>query len=148
VAYSVLSGIYNFFRIIIIYHESRLCVLLQVSAWGGYVFIINLVPLHVFVLLLMGRFSSRIYVGELVYLLKTVRSSYCKLTFKANLYDSTKARNLFPEPIRIQPTLDVYIQLEYFLISNTFNYSCCTVFTLCGHVYNNSTLFSEYPAYI
>ncbi|KAL5510354.1 hypothetical protein EMCRGX_G005884 [Ephydatia muelleri] len=35
----------------------------MVSAWGGYVFIINLVPLHVFVLLLMGRFSTRIYVA-------------------------------------------------------------------------------------
>ena len=31
----------------------------MVSAWGGYVFIINLVPLHVFALLLMGRFSNR-----------------------------------------------------------------------------------------
>ena len=31
------------------------------SAWGGYVFIINLIPLHVFVLLLMGRYSERIY---------------------------------------------------------------------------------------
>ena len=36
----------------------------QVSAWGGYVFIINLIPLHIFALLLMGRYSSRIYVGE------------------------------------------------------------------------------------
>ncbi|VDO96841.1 unnamed protein product [Soboliphyme baturini] len=35
----------------------------EVSAWGGYVFIINLIPLHVFVLLLMGRFSWRIYVA-------------------------------------------------------------------------------------
>ena len=33
----------------------------QVSAWGGYVFIINLIPLHVFALLLMGRYSERIY---------------------------------------------------------------------------------------
>lgn len=40
-------------------------VALQVSAWGGYVFIINLIPLHVFVLLLMQRFSSRVYIGEL-----------------------------------------------------------------------------------
>ena len=31
----------------------------QVSAWGGYVFIINLIPLHVFALILMGRFSHR-----------------------------------------------------------------------------------------
>ncbi|XP_028967977.1 dolichyl-diphosphooligosaccharide--protein glycosyltransferase subunit STT3B [Galendromus occidentalis] len=35
----------------------------MVSAWGGYVFIINLIPLHVFTLLLMNRFSQRIYVA-------------------------------------------------------------------------------------
>ncbi|XP_042898648.1 dolichyl-diphosphooligosaccharide--protein glycosyltransferase subunit STT3B [Parasteatoda tepidariorum] len=42
---------------------SALAYFYMVSAWGGYVFIINLIPLHVFVLLLMGRFSSRIYVA-------------------------------------------------------------------------------------
>lgn len=41
-----------------------LCVSLQVSAWGGYVFIINLIPLHVFVLLLMQRYSRRVYIGK------------------------------------------------------------------------------------
>ncbi|KPI36185.1 Dolichyl-diphosphooligosaccharide--protein glycosyltransferase subunit stt3 [Cyphellophora attinorum] len=35
----------------------------MVSAWGGYVFITNLIPLHVFVLILMGRFSSRVYIA-------------------------------------------------------------------------------------
>ncbi len=35
----------------------------MVSAWGGYVFITNIVPLHVFILLLMGRYSHRIYVA-------------------------------------------------------------------------------------
>ncbi|KAJ9650937.1 oligosaccharyl transferase stt3 subunit [Neophaeococcomyces mojaviensis] len=35
----------------------------MVSAWGGYVFITNLIPLHVFVLILMGRFSSRLYIA-------------------------------------------------------------------------------------
>ncbi|KAJ1340519.1 hypothetical protein BSLG_004613 [Batrachochytrium salamandrivorans] len=35
----------------------------MVSAWGGYVFITNLIPLHVFALILMGRFSTRIYVS-------------------------------------------------------------------------------------
>ncbi|KAM3078116.1 oligosaccharyl transferase stt3 subunit [Clarireedia jacksonii] len=35
----------------------------MVSAWGGYVFITNLIPLHVFVLVCMGRFSPRIYVS-------------------------------------------------------------------------------------
>ncbi|XP_032664335.1 dolichyl-diphosphooligosaccharide--protein glycosyltransferase subunit STT3B isoform X1 [Odontomachus brunneus] len=33
----------------------------MVSAWGGYVFIINLIPLHVFVLLIMNRFSNRLF---------------------------------------------------------------------------------------
>ena len=41
-------------------------IICQVSAWGGYVFIINLIPLHVFFLLLMGRFSFRIYVGMFI----------------------------------------------------------------------------------
>ncbi|KAH8781804.1 glycosyltransferase family 66 protein [Hyaloscypha finlandica] len=35
----------------------------MVSAWGGYVFITNLIPLHVFVLVCMGRFSPRLYVA-------------------------------------------------------------------------------------
>uniref|UniRef100_A0A8C2C7H9 Dolichyl-diphosphooligosaccharide--protein glycosyltransferase subunit STT3B n=1 Tax=Cyprinus carpio TaxID=7962 RepID=A0A8C2C7H9_CYPCA len=35
----------------------------MVSAWGGYVFIINLIPLHVFALLLMQRFSRRLYIA-------------------------------------------------------------------------------------
>lgn len=33
----------------------------MVSAWGGYVFITNLIPLHVFCLILMGRYSPKIY---------------------------------------------------------------------------------------
>jgi len=33
----------------------------MVAAWGGYVFITNMVPLHVFVLVLMGRFNNKIY---------------------------------------------------------------------------------------
>ncbi|GAC97953.1 hypothetical protein PHSY_005541 [Pseudozyma hubeiensis SY62] len=35
----------------------------MVAAWGGYVFITNMIPLHVLVLILMGRFSSRLYVS-------------------------------------------------------------------------------------
>ncbi|PGH09615.1 hypothetical protein AJ79_05671 [Helicocarpus griseus UAMH5409] len=35
----------------------------MVSAWGGYVFITNLIPLHAFVLICMGRYSSRIYIS-------------------------------------------------------------------------------------
>ncbi|EEQ34851.1 oligosaccharyl transferase stt3 subunit [Microsporum canis] len=35
----------------------------MVSAWGGYVFITNLIPLHVFVLICMGRYTSRLYIS-------------------------------------------------------------------------------------
>ncbi|KAL8919146.1 MAG: hypothetical protein Q9172_005107 [Xanthocarpia lactea] len=35
----------------------------MVSAWGGYVFITNLLPLHALVLICMGRYSARLYVS-------------------------------------------------------------------------------------
>lgn len=48
---------------------------LQVSSWGGYVFLINLIPLHVLVLMFTGRFSHRIYVAYCtVYCLGTILS--------------------------------------------------------------------------
>lgn len=37
------------------------------SAWGGYVFIINLIPLHVFLLLIMGRYSYRLFTSYTVF---------------------------------------------------------------------------------
>ncbi|KAI7861991.1 Oligosaccharyl transferase STT3 subunit-domain-containing protein [Spinellus fusiger] len=47
----------------------------MVAAWGGYVFIINIIPMHVFVLMLMGRFSSRVYVSySTFYVLGTLMS--------------------------------------------------------------------------
>ena len=45
----------------------------MVSAWGGYVFIINLIPLHVLVLLFTGRFSQRVYIAYCtLYILGTI----------------------------------------------------------------------------
>jgi dolichyl-diphosphooligosaccharide--protein glycosyltransferase len=35
----------------------------MVSAWGGYIFIINLIPLYTFILLITGRYSDRLYVA-------------------------------------------------------------------------------------
>lgn len=35
----------------------------MVSSWGGYVFLINLIPIHVLILMITGRFSHRIYVA-------------------------------------------------------------------------------------
>ncbi|QPG77277.1 oligosaccharyl transferase stt3 subunit [Brettanomyces nanus] len=47
----------------------------MVSAWGGYVFITNMIPLHVFILLLMGRFNYKLYTSYCTwYVLGTVMS--------------------------------------------------------------------------
>lgn len=47
----------------------------MVSAWGGYVFIINMIPLHVLILLLMGRYTNRLYVAYCtMYVLGTIGS--------------------------------------------------------------------------
>ncbi|XP_060868953.1 dolichyl-diphosphooligosaccharide--protein glycosyltransferase subunit STT3A [Metopolophium dirhodum] len=47
----------------------------MVSSWGGYVFLINLIPMHVFVLMVTGRFSHRIYVAySTVYCIGTILS--------------------------------------------------------------------------
>ncbi|KAG1857340.1 glycosyltransferase family 66 protein [Suillus subalutaceus] len=35
----------------------------MVAAWGGYAFITNMIPMHALVLLLMGRFTGRLYVA-------------------------------------------------------------------------------------
>lgn len=35
----------------------------MVSAWGGYVFIINLIPLHVLTLILIGRYCAKLYIA-------------------------------------------------------------------------------------
>ena len=47
----------------------------MVSAWGGYVFIINLIPLHVFTLLVMRRYTWRLYISySTFYILGTMAS--------------------------------------------------------------------------
>jgi len=47
----------------------------MVSSWGGYVFLINMIPLHVFVLMISGRFSHRIYIAySTVYTIGTLLS--------------------------------------------------------------------------
>merc|ERR1711962_470615 len=47
----------------------------MVTSWGGYVFLINLIPLHVLALMITGRFSHRILVSySTVYCLGTILS--------------------------------------------------------------------------
>uniref|UniRef100_A0AC34QP97 Dolichyl-diphosphooligosaccharide--protein glycotransferase n=1 Tax=Panagrolaimus sp. JU765 TaxID=591449 RepID=A0AC34QP97_9BILA len=42
---------------------SALSYFYMVSAWGGYVFIINLIPLHILLLIITGRFTNRAYIA-------------------------------------------------------------------------------------
>ncbi|XP_066587742.1 dolichyl-diphosphooligosaccharide--protein glycosyltransferase subunit STT3A [Prorops nasuta] len=47
----------------------------MVSSWGGYVFLINLIPLHVLTLIITGRFSHRIYTAySILYCIGTILS--------------------------------------------------------------------------
>lgn len=47
----------------------------MVSSWGGYVFLINIIPLHVLTLIVTGRFSHRIYTAySILYCLGTILS--------------------------------------------------------------------------
>lgn len=54
---------------------SALAYFYMVSSWGGYVFLINLIPLHVLTLMVTGRFSHRIYTAySILYCLGTILS--------------------------------------------------------------------------
>lgn len=45
------------------------------SSWGGYVFLINLIPLHVLALMATGRYSHRVYIAySTVYTVGTILS--------------------------------------------------------------------------
>ena len=47
----------------------------MVSSWGGYVFLINLIPMHVFTLIICGRFTHRHYIAySTVYCIGTLLS--------------------------------------------------------------------------
>eukprot|EP00186_Timspurckia_oligopyrenoides_P002217 CAMPEP_0182448066 /NCGR_PEP_ID=MMETSP1172-20130603/23232_1 /TAXON_ID=708627 /ORGANISM="Timspurckia oligopyrenoides, Strain CCMP3278" /LENGTH=710 /DNA_ID=CAMNT_0024644787 /DNA_START=121 /DNA_END=2250 /DNA_ORIENTATION=+ len=42
---------------------ASLAYMYMVSTWGGYIFIINIIPIYVLVMLLLGRYSHRLYVA-------------------------------------------------------------------------------------
>ena len=39
----------------------------MVAAWGGYVFIINIIPIYALILIIGGRYSSRLYIAYSVF---------------------------------------------------------------------------------
>jgi len=42
---------------------SSLAYMYMVSTWGGYIFVINIIPIYVLVMLALGRYSNRLYVA-------------------------------------------------------------------------------------
>ena len=46
---------------------SALTYFYMVSSWGGYVFLINLIPFHVFTLIILGRFDVKVYVSYSIF---------------------------------------------------------------------------------
>lgn len=49
----------------------------MVASWGGYIFIINLIPIYVIIMILAGRYSERLYVAYSIFY---VLGSLCAMT--------------------------------------------------------------------
>ncbi len=66
---------------------------LQVCSWGGYTFIINLIPIHVLLCIVTGRYSSRLYIAyaPLVHLHETHTFQF--LQFVRRIWHAIKFTN-------------------------------------------------------
>mmetsp|Transcript_22783 Transcript_22783/g.37492 ORF Transcript_22783/g.37492 Transcript_22783/m.37492 type:complete len:708 (+) Transcript_22783:69-2192(+) len=54
---------------------ASLAYLYMASAWGGYIFIINIIPIYVLILIISGRYSNRLYVAyTTLYVMGTILS--------------------------------------------------------------------------
>ena len=54
----------------------------MVAAWGGYIYLTNVIPVHCFFLLFTGRYSHRLYVSYCTwYIVGTLLSMQSKLPF-------------------------------------------------------------------
>ena len=53
----------NALLVAIFFRHQALAYFYMVAAWGGYVFIINIIPIYVVVMVIAGRYSSRLYIA-------------------------------------------------------------------------------------
>ncbi|ONM38065.1 Dolichyl-diphosphooligosaccharide--protein glycosyltransferase subunit STT3A [Zea mays] len=58
-AVAIFALIFTFY----LYVKICYCIPFQVCSWGGYTFIINLIPMHVLLCIVTGRYSSRLYIA-------------------------------------------------------------------------------------
>lgn len=81
--------------------RSAISCFVQVAAWGGYVFIINIIPIHVLALLITGRYSSRVYVAySTFYLLGTLLAMQVSFVGFQPVYSS---EHMVGTPIAVAP---------------------------------------------
>lgn len=78
----------------------------MVSSWGGYVFLINLIPLHVLTLMATGRFSHRIYIAySILYCLGTILSMQISFVgfqpVQSSEHMLVSCNNIFKAPLKI-----------------------------------------------
>jgi len=81
----------------------------MVAAWGGYIFIINIIPIHVLVLLLSGRYSSRLYVAySTFYVLATLlHANYvCRVLARAIVGTRGRVRYVWHSATRRRIAVD------------------------------------------
>lgn len=57
----------------------------QVCSWGGYTFIINLIPMHALLCIVTGRYSSRLYIAYAP-LVSALRTSLCLHHSEVSIY--------------------------------------------------------------
>ena len=95
----------------------------QVSSWGGYVFLINLIPLHVFTLMICGRYSHKVYVAySTVYSLGTILSMQISFVgfqpvqtsehMMVRIFQST-ASNQFKGLSHLLPICNIYLKILF-----------------------------------
>ncbi len=98
-------------------------------------FIINLIPLHVLVLIIIGRFSYKIYIGMNVF------SNYASVVLRLNRAAECKKRKIerlyfILQPIRYSTSSDKFAPCRYRL--SAFRFACC--------VFSDSSNILLFPA--
>ncbi|KAF8888112.1 oligosaccharyl transferase STT3 subunit [Infundibulicybe gibba] len=61
--FGTIAAVFYFYMVAAGVSDQLHCILMLTGRIGGYVFITNMIPLHGLVLILMGRFTSRLYVA-------------------------------------------------------------------------------------
>lgn len=93
-------------------HNTRqaLAYFYMVAAWGGYVFIINIIPIYVVVMVVAGRYSSRLYIAySTFYALGSIMAMQVRthgsddFALAGKRQPTRRTKPPFPPPVRVAP---------------------------------------------